>query len=375
MAIYKRGRIYWYEFAFQGERIRDSSHSTSKTVARAAEADHRRRLEKTLAGLPLEEREQRVRTVEATAAAYLRDYQLGHRPKSIQFAEGRLKQVVRLLGPVLLHELTEAKVRDYQRARRAEGVAGRTVNGELGELSRAIGHPWSQLWPKVRKLEERKEVGRALEPDEERRLLEACDTQTSPNRSRTLGTFIRLALLTGMRSGEIASLTWRQVDFFKGTVMVGKAKTAGGSGRLIAMNPMLRALLESYAGWYAERFGPVEPGWYLFPFGKPTPSDPTRHITDITGAWDALRKRAGVDCRFHDLRHTAATKFAEAGVPESTMLALLGHMSRRMLEHYSHVRMEAKRAAVECLTLPEGIGIPMLPPTKVPTVGRNERLQ
>jgi integrase len=75
------------------------------------------------------------------------------------------------------------------------------------------------------------------------------------------------------------------------------------------------------------------------PFGKPTPSDPAKPIPDITGAWDALRKRAGVQCRLHDLRHTAATKMAEAGVPESTMLALMGHMSRAMLERYSHIRI------------------------------------
>jgi len=40
---------------------------------------------------------------------------------------------------------------------------------------------------------------------------------------------------------------------------------------------------------------------------------------------------------------------AEAGVPESTMLALMGHMSRAMLERYSHIRMAAKRTAVEAL--------------------------
>ena len=45
--------------------------------------------------------------------------------------------------------------------------------------------------------------------------------------------------------------------------------------------------------------------------------------------WETVRKRAGVQCRFHDLRHTVATKLAEAGVPESTMKALLGHMSKR----------------------------------------------
>ena len=43
-------------------------------------------------------------------------------------------------------------------------------------------------------------------------------------------------------------------------------------------------------------------------------------------------RREGVQCRLHDLRHTTATKMAEAGVPESTMLAIMGHMSRAMLE-------------------------------------------
>jgi hypothetical protein len=43
---------------------------------------------------------------------------------------------------------------------------------------------------------------------------------------------------------------------------------------------------------------------------------------------------------------------AEAGVPESTMLALMGHMSRAMLERYSHIRMKAKREAVKSLELP-----------------------
>jgi hypothetical protein len=53
----------------------------------------------------------------------------------------------------------------------------------------------------------------------------------------------------------------------------------------------------------------------------------------------------------HDLKHTAAKKMAEAGVPESTMLALMGHMSDAMLERYSHIRMAAKRTAMDSLML------------------------
>ena len=175
--------------------------------------------------------------------------------------------------------------------------------------------------------------------------------QTSPNRSQTLGTFIRIALLTGMRSGEIIGLTWGQVDFQRRALTVGRAKTACGTGRQIPMNSQLFAVLAAHADWFTNRFGATLPEHYLFPFGKPTPSDPSKPITDITGAWEALRKLAGVHCRFHDLRHTAATKMAEAGVPECTMLALMGHMSRAMLERYSHIRMAAKRDAVEALSI------------------------
>jgi integrase len=50
--------------------------------------------------------------------------------------------------------------------------------------------------------------------------------------------------------------------------------------------------------------------------------------------------------RFHDLRHQAITELAEVGASDGTLMALAGHMSRRMMEHYSHVRMTAKRDAL-----------------------------
>jgi len=56
--------------------------------------------------------------------------------------------------------------------------------------------------------------------------------------------------------------------------------------------------------------------------------------------------------RFHDLRHTAITKLAESLTSEQTIMSIAGHVSRRMLEHYSHIRMEAKRAAVEAISQP-----------------------
>ena len=368
MSVFKRGDVYWYEFIFAGKRIRESAKTHSKTVAKEAEKDRRRSLERTLAGLPAEKRQDRIQTVADLVTRYLGHYGLNHRAKSIAFANGRLAHVQRLLGTTVLPDLTEDAIRANIRTRSNEGAAGRTVNMELGELSRAIEKPWSLLWPKVRKLEERKDVGKALSPEEESKLLAAVVNQASPNRSQTLGTFIRAALLTGMRSGEITGLTWGQVDFARRVVTVGRAKTASGTGRQIPMNPQLFEVLSTHAEWFTRRFGDTRPEYHLFPFGKPTPNDPTRPITDMTSAWEALRKRAGVKCRLHDLRHTAATKMAEAGVPESTMLALMGHMSRAMMERYSHIRMAAKREAVEALTIRREGGNSEGVPTKSPTV-------
>jgi predicted nucleotidyltransferase len=64
-----------------------------------------------------------------------------------------------------------------------------------------------------------------------------------------------------------------------------------------------------------------------------------------------LLEAAGFDMRFrfHDLRHQSMTEMAEAGIPEAAMQSIAGHLSKKMLDHYSHARMAAKRGAVEAL--------------------------
>jgi len=57
-----------------------------------------------------------------------------------------------------------------------------------------------------------------------------------------------------------------------------------------------------------------------------------------------------IGLRFHDLRHQAITELAEQGVPEQTLMGIAGHVSRRMLDHYSHARLAAKRTALDGLT-------------------------
>jgi integrase len=271
----------------------------------------------------------------------------------MEWVEGQLlRHISRLLGNTLLPDLTETAIRRYAKTRLDERASGRPINMELGELSRALGKKWSVLWPKVRKLEERKDVGSALSPEAEARLLEAAaGTRFSDSRN-----LLRVALLTRIRSSEISTLTWGQLDLAKRYIVVGRAKTSSGTRRQIPMNLDLFYVLSTHAQWYTGRFGDVHPGLYIFPFGKPVPSDLTRRTITMKTASGRLRKRAGVNCRLHDLRHTAATKMAEAGVPESTMLALMGHMGRAMLERYS--RMAAKREAVEALSTRPKTAIP-----------------
>ena len=104
----------------------------------------------------------------------------------------------------MLSDLTDERLRSYIRQRQGERISGRTINMELGELSRAIGQPWSLLWPKVRKLEERKDVGRALSPGEQKAILDGLKSCHGSH----LPTVIPLLLLTGARIGEALSLTW-----------------------------------------------------------------------------------------------------------------------------------------------------------------------
>ena len=93
MAVYKRGDVYWYEFIFAGKRVRESAKTTSKTVAKEAEKSKRRQLERSLAGLPVEKREDRIKSVADVVKSYLAYYGINHREKSIAFVVGRLEHV------------------------------------------------------------------------------------------------------------------------------------------------------------------------------------------------------------------------------------------------------------------------------------------
>jgi integrase len=167
---------------------------------------------------------------------------------------------------------------------------------------------------------------------EERKFMEAS--------SKHLKSILIVALNTGMRLGEILSLQWDQVDL--GSRRIRVENTKSGKTRFVEVNtPLLRELLE------LRRRDSRSPYLFFNPkTGKP--------LSTVKTAFKASCRRAGVEgLRFHDLRHTFASRLVKRGIDLITVKALLGHSTVKITERYTHSDQERKRKAVELLSLSE----------------------
>jgi integrase len=82
---------------------------------------------------------------------------------------------------------------------------------------------------------------------------------------------------------------------------------------------------------------------------------PTKPIGRWKEAWEAAKIRAGVKCRFHDLRHTGCTRMLEAGVPFSVVATIMGWSASttvRLAKRYGHIGQSAQRLALDALCEP-----------------------
>lgn len=137
------------------------------------------------------------------------------------------------------------------------------------------------------------------------------------------------------------------------------------SGRrwLIRLVRMLRLRVRS-------QFPASQPGHAVFPreadglkrkkgtFGGvvvPYKTFPDQPICSFPTAWKTAKKTAGIECRWHDLRHSFASRVDAGGAADQTLQELLGWMSPKMIKRYSHVRAEAKRRAVAVFD----VGVPL----------------
>jgi integrase len=289
MALFKRGNIWWYEFLFARRRIRESAKTTSKTVAKLAEQKRRRQLEDGFNGVK-DNRQERIKSIKELGRAYLDDYRLRH--KSIVFAEYAVGNVIRHAGAVMVVDVTEQTVTAYQTTRIKEAAAPKAINEEVGFFLRLLGEAGDVIRIRLRRRKALKLAvphgpGKAYPPEEKTAMLAAAKRA----RSRAIYPALMLALNTGERDAEIRGLQWDRVDLVKTVLTVGDSKTEAGEGRRIPMNSALLEAMVEYANWYTERFGTIQPEWYVFPFGKPRPKDPMRPMVTLKTSWNNVRKR------------------------------------------------------------------------------------
>ncbi len=357
MSLYKRGEVWWYKFSFNGQPIRESAKTDSKTVARDAERARRRDLEQAYNRIPKRER---VPLFSHAADVWVAG-KGGLTESSIDRYKRCLPQLKKEFGDRLVCDIDANDVADYQRKRLAE-VSNRTVNYEVGALRgilRQFGL-WGPIADRVRSLPERHDVGQAVGAGDETKLLAAA----SESRSPVFLPLLLVSLDTGMRASEVQALrhrdlrlAWKNGAILDGALVVPKSKTAVGTGRVI---PLTRRVCACLSLWLS-RFPNARPESFVFPFhqvgiGGNSRSvevydvDLQRPMGSWRKAWLIACKKAAVRYRWHDLRHTFVSRLAEnPTISEQTIRSLAGHVSRQMLEHYSHIRSQAKQAVIRCL--------------------------
>jgi integrase len=359
MALTKRGKTWHCHFVMGGQRYRQSLGTTDWREAQAKEKDLIARASEgklthnstALARQPFGQAADEyvaARHLELATASRAKEKQLLVQLRS-HFKQEPLKAI------------TAKRIGEYRTWRAAQNVGPATLNAELGIVRRILKRAklWARVADDVRPLKEPSTIGKALTEEDMQRLLKTAVTRPE---WETAYLAAILCLNTTARGCELKGLQWSDIDLFGRTLTIRKTKTAAGERMIPLTSVALSALARLRTR--AESFGTVEQSHYVFAAFVPkftfsgskivgydvTAFDPTTHIKSWRTAWRTVTKKAGLPgFRFHDLRHCAITQLAESGTADSTIMALAGHVSRRMLERYSHVRMEAKRTAMETL--------------------------
>jgi integrase len=265
-----------------------------------------------------------------------------------------------------------------------EHGSGRTVNMETGILRQLLEK--AKLFNVLAEYpkpfpEQVREIGKALDPDVKLHLF-----RVASGRPDWLVAYCAAAAAanTTCRGVELKNLQWKHVNLFDAILLIWRTKGKTAGRREIPLNTDALAAFARLRE-RAEIVGGTDPEHFVFPACEHRRIDPTKPQKTWRTAWRALRQEAARQAgreaagaalanvksirravtawkraaapyagfRFHDLRHQAVTEMAEAGAPDSVIQALAGHMSKRMMDHYSHVRRAAKREVTD--SLPGGL--------------------
>jgi integrase len=188
-------------------------------------------------------------------------------------------------------------------------------------------------------------VGRALTPDEELRLFTTAEN--NPDWFVACHAAI-VANHTGMRGVELRNLRIRDLDLDHRQITIRRSKTDSGIRTIELTNEAIKAFAKLRGRAIA--LGAPEPDHFVIPARDQATCgfDPARPTKGWRTAWRALTRKAGLPgFRFHDLRHSFITAHAEAGTPIAVLQAQVGHLVKKMTEHYTHISNRAIRKAQE----------------------------
>jgi integrase len=183
----------------------------------------------------------------------------------------------------------------------------------------------AEICQRVRLPKYNNEIVRYLSNDQEDSLLTALPLEQQ--------IIVKVALNTGLRQGELLRLTWADLDWQTGILTV--SRTKAGKSKRVPMNSVVQDLLS--------RLKTVSPSTVddrLFPM----------KARAVRRGFEKAVKRAGLyPFRFHDLRHTFASRLAMQGENDRTIMALGGWRSPAMLSRYAHLSPSHLWKAVEGL--------------------------
>ena len=229
----------------------------------------------------------------------------------------------RFFGDVTISGITPTSIQRYQQDRKKNGIANRTINMDVGALSRVLKHfgLWRAIEERVHQLPETASpIGQALSYEEQHRLLEVASS--NPDWEPVYLAAV-LAANTSLRPVEVRHIQWRNVDLIAGIIRVTRSKNQS-SHRVIPLNASARKALSTMRA-RAETIEAVDPDHYVWFSRRWGRLNPTRPAKKWDTAWRNLRFKAGLPkLRFHDLRHTIITELAEAGVADHVLESISG---------------------------------------------------
>ena len=223
--------------------------------------------------------------------------------------------------------------------RKGKPLSSRTIDIRISRLKRlfSLCVDWELCErnpaSKIKLLKRDNKIERFLSDEEEDRLLEAT---TNP----LLKKAIRFAIHTGMRRGEMLGLKWSDINPQTKTILIPGTRAKGKRERVIPLNPVAWEILQSLPR-------PMNRESLVFSNSK------GRFWDRLRTEWEKVRKAAGLDdVRWHDLRHTYASRLVMSGNDLAVIRELLGHQDFKTTLRYAHLSPERLHQAVATLVRP-----------------------